>query len=291
MADIDDAPQYLFLPMTSVWAIEPKAMSGMIQALGTVAGPVEDARRMGLPIKQLGATAVIPISGPLTKQRSLLSFMFGGTSMMEIRAALSAAMADDTIRQIVLLIDSPGGETDGLLALMDDVRAAAEVKTVIAQIDGMAASAAWFIASQATTIRIDRTDIVGSVGVQLMLLDTSKANEIAGIKAIAIDTGPFKSAGTPGTEITDEHIEHFQIIVDGIFAELSKAVMKSRGMRASEFAKIADGRLHLGADAVKLGLADSISSVGKTLAGFHEDNNRRRRRRASVARLELLSGL
>ncbi len=284
-------PDYLTYPATSLWAIEENALTQITAAMANLvhAGPIEDVQRMGVPVSKIGNTAVIRIDGPMTKHATILSMIFGGAGMSAVSLAIRAAILDTDIGNIALVVDSPGGSIDGLLSLMADIRAAAQIKPVHAQVDGMAASAAWFVASQATSISIGPTDIVGSVGVQLVKVDFSKEAENKGIKVITINTGKFKSAGVPGTEITDEHIEHFQGIVDSIFAELSKAAMKSRGMTKAQFAQISDGRLHVGADAITLGLADKIQSVSGLMAALHNDKtNQGRRRRSAQDRLELL---
>src|SRR5699024_4511213 len=127
-----------------------------------------------------------------------------------IRAAVQSAMADDAVDNIVLVIDSPGGSTAALSDLGDTIAWAREHKTIISQVDTMAASAAYYVAAQTSKIYAGRMDLVGSIGVRMTLYDYSKAFGDAGIKAIPIDTGEFKSAGEIGTEITEAQIAEFQ---------------------------------------------------------------------------------
>lgn len=244
-------------------------------AIDTFSGPVDDARRVGLPVARAGDVAIVAVSGPMMKGPAWLSF-YGFAITPLIRAALKTAIADEEISQIVLAIDSPGGTVDGTAELADDVREAAKVKPVTAQSTGMIASAAYWLASQADNINAGRMDLIGSIGVRLMTYDFSEMFAEVGIRPVVIDTGKFKSAGAMGTEITEEQEAYFQHIVDGQFAEFQSAVMSGRGMDEKQFKAVSDGRVFMAAESLGLGLIDGVKTVEETLATF--------RRKAATAR-------
>lgn len=309
------------IPLSVVWAIEPGAARQMVATLAAgirrpilhadvaadppagrihvlepgavavhvcpAAGPATDAARDGLPMQVGGGVALIDVTGPLLKDAGWLSY-FGFGSTRDIRRAVEAAAADDDVETIVLRIDSPGGTTDGIAEVTDAVAAAARGMPVVAQVDGMAASAAYWIASQATTIVAQRMDMVGSIGVRMLLYDFSQAFANEGVEAVPIDTGPFKSAGAVGTEITEEQRADFQRVVDAYMDAFRTAVMAGRSMSADAFAAVADGRLFTAAEALSLGLIDRVGTVEDTLAQAAQPDPPRRVRTGRAASAEVL---
>lgn len=276
-----------------LWAIEPLAMSVLqtqIQAavragLNVNAGPAQDAERTGLPLRVRGTTALVSTIGPMMKNPGYWAH-YGVASTSATRAAILSAGADADIENIVWRVDTPGGSTDGLAELGDAVEEVAKVKPVIVQIDGMAASAGLYVTSKATEIRAGRMDMIGSIGTRMMLYDYSKAFEDAGIRAIPIDTGEFKSAGAIGTEITEEQIADFQRIVGDYFADFKAMMMSGRGFSEKEFNDVADGRVWLTSDALKLGLIDKVSTLEQTLAEL-AGNSKGRSTNSAHARLKM----
>lgn len=228
-----------------------------------LSGQADDAARAGLPIQRSGNIVFIPIKGVMLKSVSWWSY---ASSMVDITRAVNAAAVDDEVETIVLLMDSPGGSVDGLAALGDAVKAAAQSKTVIAQIDGMCASANYYVASQATKIYAGRNDLIGSIGTRIMLVDTSEYYKEMKVKVIPIDTGEYKSAGAEGTEITKNHIADFQRIVDGFFEDFLTMVQSGRSLTREEILKAADGRVFFPGEAMKLGLIDGVQTLQETIS-------------------------
>lgn len=265
-----------------LWAIEPMAMSALqsqIQSairagVPVTAGPAQDAERSGLPVRTYGSTALVSTIGPMMKNPGYWAH-YGVASTSATRAAIMSAGADVDIESIVWRMDTPGGSTDGLAELNDTVEQVAKVKPVIVQVDGMCASAGLYATSHATEIRAGRMDMIGSIGTRMMLYDYSKAFEDAGIRAIPIDTGEFKSAGAIGTEITESQIADFQRIVGDYFADFKAMMMSGRGFNEKDFNGIADGRVWLTSDALKLGLVDKVCTLQETLAELSTSNKGR----------------
>ncbi len=173
---------------------------------------------------------------------------------------------DGTIKRVLLNIDSPGGSA----ALIDEAHAAvvelAQTKQVVAQISGVGASAAYYIASGADQIFAStKTDMVGSIGTRLLLYDFSKAFANFGVEAVTIDTGPHKSAGAFGSEITEEQRDHLQSLVDTIQEDFTMAVSNGRGLAGERLEAVTDGRIFLASDAQSMGLIDGIQPMSETL--------------------------
>jgi signal peptide peptidase SppA len=267
-------------PNGQYWLFYPEALPKYL-----VRPPLSPEAAAALPLSVKGRVAHIRVRGILDKGQSLLGLVFEMGSYIAIRQALTQAVADDKVSSIMLSIDSPGGSVDGIAELEDALIAARAVKPVIAQVDGMAASAAYWIAAQADKIYMHRLDMVGSIGVRMMLYDYSEMFKKDGVDAIPIDTGPFKSAGEPGTKITDEQKADFQRLADTYFASFKDAVSKGRRMAMEKLNPLADGRVFIGQDAVDKGLADGIQSFETTYSALVQEAQARftRNARAEMA--------
>ncbi len=266
-------------PLDTVWAIEPLAMGRIIEATKSL--NLESLRpprglELSSPLNTNNGVAIIDVLGVLTKRPSLYQVYFNASSTQLIRQAVEMAAADQDVRAILLRIDSPGGSVEGLAELGDAVFAARQSKPVYAQIDGMSASAAYYIASQAEKIFAGRMDLIGSIGTRLLFYDWSRLFANEGIEAVPIDTGEFKSAAAMGTEITDRQRAYFQSIVDQYFADFVAAIVRGRGMTEQAVRAIADGRIMVAGEAKSLNLIDGIQSFDQTLEQLHVQLNSKR---------------
>ena len=259
-------------PLDTIWAIEETRLGALINGLQNA--DLTQARvRLGnlsasLDFEVSDGVALIPIEGPLTKKPSIYSVLFGGSSTLLIQRAIEQALADDQIKAIVLKIDSPGGSVDGMAELGDVIFEGRKIKQIIAQVTGLAASAGYYIASQAKQIFAQRMDLVGSIGTRMLIYDWNRFFENAGVTAIAIHTGPLKSAGALGTDITKDQQAYFQSIVDDYFADFVKMVARGRRVSQSKVKEWADGRVYPATEAMVNGLVDGIQTLEVTLAGL-----------------------
>lgn len=276
------------VPLERCWAIAPGYVPELCVSSSRLEALQErriDARPADDPLEIVADTvAVIPVRGILTRKRSIFQSIFGGYSMTEIRAAVVRASRDDRVRQIVLRIDSPGGTVSGTQELADAVGAAAQTKPVIAQVDGQATSAAYWVASQATEIRAGSMDLVGSIGVLAVYYDLSEAYSDGGIKPVVFSTGEHKAMGVPGVEITDEQVAQYQTLVDGMFADFQSAVQTGRKLGAATMQKYADARIVMARDATGE-LVDAVRTFEQTMAGILDRAGREQATRAARARL------
>lgn len=213
------------------------------------------------PYDLIDRVAVIRIEGPMMKAKS----KFGGTSTVDTRAAIREAVLDDRASSILLLIDSPGGTVAGTDALAQDVADADQSKPVYAHIEDMCASAAYYIASQARRITANKTALIGSLGAMMVIVDSSAAASMEGLKVIPLTTGGMKAAGAGGTPITDEQQKYFQGLVDSGGAHFMDAVKRGRKMTTEGVESLFDGRVHDAEIARSLGLIDSVESVDSAM--------------------------
>lgn len=253
------------------WAIEPSRFSALVALAKSgqlhAAAPKGQAQEREPFLRDASGIAIIPIDGVIMKQES----KFGGTSSLELRRSLRAAVADPEVKAILLSIDSPGGTVAGQSELADAVRSANVRKPVHAQINDLGASAAYWTASQARSVSANETALVGSIGTVAIIEDTSKAYEMDGIKVHVLSTGPYKGAFADGAPVTDEQLADMQAIVDNTNEFFLGAVAAGRGLSRTDTEAVADGRLWLAGQAMALGLVDNVRSMDDTLEAIRQD--------------------
>ena len=143
-----------------------------------------------------GSIAVIPIYGMIMhRQMADISGGSVGTSTNAISAALRQVVDDPGVGSIVLDIDSPGGDVDGVDELASEIYAARKQKKITAVSNCLCASAAYYLASQASEIVVSPSSLTGSIGVYTMHEDDSAMHEAMGIKLELIKFGENKAEG------------------------------------------------------------------------------------------------
>ncbi len=234
---------------------------------------------------QVGAVAVVAIDGPMLKNPPDWAIdALGFASTKRTQRAVEAAAADPAVSAILLRVDTPGGSVDGLPELADAIAAAAAVKPVVAQVDGLMASAGYYVGSQATRILAHGTDLVGSIGTIICLYDYSKLFAEAGIEAVPIATGPYKATGMIGAELTADQRTYLQGIVDFFFADFKARVQRGRRLSNEGIAAVTDGRVFPAPEAQRLGLIDGTATLDATLAELVRQEAERARARTARAK-------
>jgi signal peptide peptidase SppA len=218
-------------------------------------------QRMDYDVDEDGV-AELDISGPLTKQPNSMQSLFGGTSTVLARQALRRAVADPQVKAIMLHIESPGGQSQGTPELACDVAAAAAAKPTWAYIEDLGASAAYMVAASAGQVYCNASALVGCIGTYMVMRDSSEAAKQDGVKVQVVKNkaGAMKGLGVPGTPITDEQLAEQQRVVESINDRFVESFAAGRKMPPAAAAALADGRVHVGQEAVKLGLADGVDT-------------------------------
>jgi signal peptide peptidase SppA len=216
---------------------------------------------------QAGQVAVLPISGTISHRMGTMSEMSGGTSTERFTQWLRAAVNDPTVKAIVLDINSPGGTVDGVPELADEIYKANQIKPVTAVANAQAASAAYWLASQAKELVVTPSGQVGSIGVFGAHQDMSKALESEGVKVSLISAGRYKTEGNPFEPLSDEARAALQDSVNAYYDQFAKAVARGR---SSDPQAVKDGfgqgRMVSAQKAVKMGMADRVATLDQTLA-------------------------
>jgi len=263
----------------SPWAMLPTALAVLVEiverrALGVrlsddeIAARVEAARRTPPPAATPGSIAVVPILGAIIPR----AMLFDGEKISEansaefIGRAFSAVLADPNVAAILLDVDSPGGNVQGIPELAATIRSARGQKPVVAVVNHTAASAAYWLASQADEIVVTPSGEVGSIGVFTVHDDLSAAAEKAGVRRTYIAAGAHKVEGNPFEPLSDATRQYLQQRVDAVHDEFVRDI--ARGRRVSQQTvreTFGQGRMVKASDALKLGMADRIGTFQETV--------------------------
>lgn len=204
--------------------------------------------------------AVIDIFGPIFTRADLFSNVSGAASLDSLERQIDDALYDDSVRAIILRIDSPGGEVTGTHEFANYVAEACKIKTVVAYVHGMACSAAYWIASATSYIYVDKTAILGSIGVVAAWTDDSKSRTAAGLTDYEV-----VSSQSPKKRLDpklDEGRAELQKQIDGLADIFIDDVAAFRDVsRNTVLTNFGQGSTFLADEAIKLGMADSVSSL------------------------------
>ena len=225
----------------------------------------------GLPrlARREGRTALIDVVGGLVNRGAWVGadFCTGLVSYEGLRAQLREVAADPKVENVVLDIDSPGGEASGMFALAAAIRELRRSKRVVAVVDDMAASAGYGIAASADEIVVSPTSVVGSIGVVMLHLDKSKSMERRGMTPTFIYAGSHKVDGHPFAPLPDSVRADLQRDVSAFYQQFVETVGDGRGRRLpASAAQKTEARTFIGTDAIKAGLADRLGTLDEVLA-------------------------
>lgn len=200
---------------------------------------------------------IIPIHGILTKKSEVFDDVLGMTSYEKISEEIEEALIDKEVETIILDIDSPGGEVNGLFDLSDFIYQARRKKRIVAIANDDAYSAAYAIASSAEKVLVTRTSGVGSIGVIASHIDQSGFDEKQGIKYTTVFAGKRKNDLNPHEPITSESVESLQDEVDRLYEMFVELVARNRNL-STEKIKSTEAELYFGEKAIEIGLADEV---------------------------------
>lgn len=213
-----------------------------------------------------GGVLQIPVKGVLLHDFPF-QFLNVATGYPYIQKAIERGMNDHAVRGIALIIDSPGGMVAGNFDLVDRIYGARANKPIRAFVNEAAYSAAYSIASAASSIVVARTGGVGSIGVVTSHVDLSKAMDQLGVKITFIHAGKNKVDGHPYAPLSDEVRGRIQQRVDAIYDVFVSTVARNRGLE-EQAVRDTEALTFGSADAVSKGLADSIGSLDDAVSAF-----------------------
>lgn len=222
-----------------------------------------------------GMIAVIPVYGVISHRS--FEAVSGATSAEWIGSLVRRAVADDEVAAILLDFSSQGGTVEGVPELAAEIFAARQAKPVWAISNALAASAAYWLATQAEELVVTPSGYVGSVGVYAIFEDWTAWLDKEGITINAISAGDHKLEGAPWEKLSEESRAFFQAEVDRVYGEFLAAVARGRNVTVGEVKKTyGQGRVFDARTAKKLGMVDRIATFDETIARLSAAGGRRR---------------
>jgi len=213
---------------------------------------------------------VLPIFGIIGHRARLVQQMSSGvnTSTELLAKSFRAMMNDPSVGAIVLDVDSPGGSALGIEELSSEIFAARGRKPVVASVNDMSASAAYWLASAADEVVITPGGMAGSIGVWTSHENWSKYLEELGVEVKLISAGKYKVEGNPYEPLGEQARAAMQDTVDKYYDMFVRAVHRNRKAESLKAVRegYGEGRVLLAADAVKANLADRIGTFDQVIA-------------------------
>jgi signal peptide peptidase SppA len=276
--------------LATPWALMPErlnAMYGVIArwSVGNIASDetmqriqnerlLRDTRRQAASAISSGGIAVIPLYGVVTQRGNMVDDVSGpgSVSTQQFAAALRQALTDETVSQILIDIDSPGGSVYGVSELADEIASARTQKPVVAIANSLAASAAYWSGCSASEFYVSPGGEVGSIGVWQAHFDYSQAFATEGVKPTLISAGKYKVEGNPYAPLDEEAQAFMQSRVDDYYTTFTKAVARGRGVPISQVRDgMGQGRV-LGADAAfAQNMVDGIATFDDVVKKMRRD--------------------
>ncbi len=212
--------------------------------------------------------AAIPLNG-------LIAFEVNGSSgrsmVVEFQAALRRAVEDESVKAILLVVNSGGGEVTASDELYAALKRAAEKKPVLVYLLAVGASGAYYTAVGGTEIMASDTCFTGSIGVILRTLNYEGLFDKVGLQSVTFKSGAFKDMLGGDRPMTPEEIAYVEAMVMEIYGKFVGIVAEERSIPLETLKNgVADGRILSGLDAKEAGLIDATGRLEDAYARVRE---------------------
>ncbi|MEM6511844.1 MAG: signal peptide peptidase SppA [Pseudomonadota bacterium] len=186
-------------------------------------------------------------------------------------ALLRDALEDDSIKAVVLQVDSGGGSafaSDIISTQIEALQAAG--KPVVVSMSSVAASGGYWIAASADQLFANPTTITGSIGIFGMFATYQRATEYLGLNTDGIGTTRYAGQFRQDREMSDDAKALYQVIIEHGYDDFISRVATHRGMDKATVDSIGQGKVWTGREALANGLVDELGSVDDAIAAAAE---------------------
>jgi protease-4 len=220
----------------AVWAIHSAATS-------------DDSDSSSLSLGSSNSVAVIEVNGVIMSSEPLVT-------------QLRKFADDNSVKAIVLRINSPGGDAAASQEVYREVRRIRDVvkKPIISSIDSVGASGAYYIASGTSKIYANDASIVGSIGVIIEWVNYGDLLKWAKMKQVTIKSGELKDTGSPTRDLTPKEQAYLQGLVNNMYEQFLHDVSDGRNIPVATLRPLANGQVWTGQQALPLHLIDVSGS-------------------------------
>ena len=203
---------------------------------------------------------------------------------------------NSSIKALFVRIDSPGGLPGSSQAIFNELLKFKKKKPVVVLVDNVCASGGYYIAAAASKIIANPSALIGSIGVLAVIPNVKELLNTWHIKVNHVQSGAYKTAGSPHKDLSEAEQEYLQETSDIIYDQFIKDVAQQRKLSEKESKKWADGKVYPGSKALTLGLIDQLGSYSdaveaiKKLANIKEEIKFVSLKKSSGGLMKLLMG-
>ncbi|AKG74258.1 signal peptide peptidase SppA [Salinicoccus halodurans] len=200
--------------------------------------------------------------------------MFGGEGYNHtlVIESLKQIIKDDTIKGVLLNVNSPGGgvyESAEIHKYLQQIKEAG--KTIYSSMGGMAASGGYYVSAPADQIFASNETMTGSIGVIMQSVNYSQLAEDFGVEFETYASGDMKEMLSGHKDPSEEEAQYVQSMVDDMYQDFVDVVAEGRDMSEEEVKNLADGRIYMGEAAVENGLVDQMGYLEDATAALKEE--------------------
>jgi protease-4 len=185
---------------------------------------------------------------------------------MSVRDRLRELIEEESVKGVLLSINSPGGTVGASKELYEAVKALSKKKPVVVSMLDQATSGGYYAASAATKIYANSGTLTGSIGVILSGFNAKELLDRVGIQSQTIKTGPYKDIFSPFRELGEPERALLQELLQNTYQEFITDVSKGRKLDLEVVRKLADGRLYTGRQAKEKKLVDDLGTLDEAIA-------------------------
>lgn len=256
----------LTMPNSPLWCLDARALPGVRALLRQCrADPGKLPRRAAEDVRPTRRQAgrgvrVLPLVGVLEQRQSLLGYLMGWTDLTAFGKWFDDALAEPNTDTVLIEVDSPGGAAAGVQELAAKVRAGRAKKKIIAHVNALAASGAYWIASAAGEVVATPSADVGSIGVFSVHLDYSAALDKQGVKPTILREPALKVGANPYEPLAEAVRDKLQADVRQVYRSFVGAVAAHRRVTPAKVeSDFGRGLTLLARDALAAGAVDRIA--------------------------------
>lgn len=249
--------------------VEFQAMLEAVDLEKAMLAQQDDADENPVPFDILdGGLGVIHVSGTTVSKPSFISSLFGLHSYEEIKSRLSEAADNSEVKAILLNLDTPGGQAEGVPALARHIKEVSQhVKPVYSFTQGKMMSAGMWYGSAADYVFADEDARLGSIGVIATHTEVTKAMEMEGVKATVFRSAPYKALGHPYEKLTETAKGEISKEIATLHDKFVSALASNTGLKADFVgSKIANGKTFSANEAMSLGLVKQTVGYDRLVA-------------------------
>lgn len=215
--------------------------------------------------QQAPGVAVIGVYGTIVPRGSLMVEYCGAVDPHTLADRVTEAAQDPSVHSIVLDIHSGGGAVTGIRVAEEAIRRAREAKPVVAVANSVMCSAALWLGAQASELVAAPGAEIGSIGCIGTHVDEQAALDLEGLKVTYVRSNPGKALGQSAESMTDAVLAQWQDEINRVEGDFVQALALGRRMALADAQALATGHVWFGQEAVDVGLADRVATLGDVL--------------------------